>query len=135
MFVHLSNYSHLTTILFLSINVQYFLEENGSVEVMRTQADEKMKSTEQIIIKNRSDTAKTIHAERSLSKATNDKLKNRATTTLSRERIDYHAKNMKKNLAIANLKGLHSTQVAKMNSKHLDVKKKSVEELWDLKKS
>ena len=67
---------------------------------MRTQADEKMKLAERMIVENRRKTAKTIHAERSLSKTTNDKLKYLATTVLSMERSDNHAENMEKDLMI-----------------------------------
>ena len=106
------------------------------VEVMRIQADEKMKSTEQMIFENRMDTARKIHAGSSFSKAPNDKLKNRATTALSRESSGNHARNIRKDLTIANLKGSHATtHGVKMDSNCQDVKRKSVEELRDLKKS
>ena len=79
-----SNYYLL--LINLSIHVQYLVEQMEGVDVMRTQADEKMKSAERMIVENRRKTAKTIHAERSLSKTTNDKLKYLATTALSMER-------------------------------------------------
>ena len=85
---------------------------------MRTQADEKMKLAERMIVENRRKTAKTIHAERSLSKTTNDKLKYLATTALSMERSDNHADKVKTHLLIDNLKGSHLTQVDNLKLKN-----------------
>ena len=102
---------------------------------MRTQADEKMKLAEQMIVENRRKTAKTIHTERSLSKTTNDKLKYLATTALFLERSDNHAEKVKNDLMIDNLKGSHLTQVIKMKSKHQDVSRKSVVPLRDVRQS
>ena len=124
---------------------------------MRTQADEKMKLAERMIVENHRKTAKTIHAERSLSKTTNDKLKYLATTALSMERSDNHADKvkthllidnlkgshltqvdkmkLKNDLMIDNLKGSHLTQVAKMKSKHQDVNRKLVVQLREVRQS